>query len=253
MVTESGDIITSKILGNAQISHGFFTRSRDFSLEELEKMSSDDGISNKNLDFYLRYFNAPAIVLPRQVHKTRIWKINEKPVSPFYRGPEADGIISNLPDTAIGILTADCVPLLIASPNGKWVAAVHAGWKGLFSEIIPKAIKVFCGMADIEKSDIICAIGPAIGQCCFEVSKDLAEKFLIKYNWGKDYIAETDGDPHLDLKRIAKRQMMNIGINEKKIDLLDYCTKCMEDKFCSFRRDKQEAHRQISAIIPIEK
>ena len=123
-------------------------------------------------------------------------------------------------------MTADCIPLLIYHPDGL-VAVIHAGWRGLYSEIIEKTL------ARLPKG-VFAAAGPSIGPCCYEVDEDLAAQFEKKF--GAEAVVRNPGaKPHLDLRAVAIRQLQYAKVEDMEISHL--CTFCHPDLFFSYRRD----------------
>jgi YfiH family protein len=118
------------------------------------------------------------------------------------------------------------LPILVYHPMGV-IAAIHAGWRGLYDGVIPNALSML-------PPDPIVAIGPAIGPCCYEVGEDLASQFREKF--GDEVIQTEPGQkPHLDLQRAAWIQLEKKGI--ANVDIANICTHCHPDLFFSYRRD----------------
>jgi YfiH family protein len=149
--------------------------------------------------------------------------------------------VTNAAGTVISIRTADCVPVLLADPVRKVVAAVHAGWKGTSKAIVRRAVERMQAHYGTHPADVIAAIGPAIGECCYEVSADVAAEF-VAYGVA---IAE-EGKPHLNLAAINRMQLEQAGV--VAVDVLDACTKCEAELLHSFRRDGDRSGRMHAAI-----
>ncbi|HEY9159938.1 MAG TPA: peptidoglycan editing factor PgeF [Desulfomonilia bacterium] len=152
--------------------------------------------------------------------------------------PEADGIISNNPEDALVIRTADCVPVLFTSEEGIF-AAVHAGWKGLAKGIIGKCISK---MKEMGAHNLSAAIGPAVGPCCFRVGNDVATLLPSKFQRNENGII------YADLWETAKAQAQSGGIEGYKIAVLKICTCCNPELFFSYRRQSGTDERQLSII-----
>jgi polyphenol oxidase len=153
--------------------------------------------------------------------------------------PEADGIISDNLEDMLGILTADCLPVLAWSDDPPLIAAVHAGWRGLAKGIVGKAIR---RMQSLGGRAIHLSLGPAIGPCCFEVGAEVADAFqgiTIRYVHGKNF---------LDLWEIAVNQALQAGIERRAIRTLRLCTMCHSALFFSYRREGYTTGRNISLI-----
>lgn len=152
-----------------------------------------------------------------------------------------DAIICGKRGFTIMVKTADCIPIVIADGIVPLVAAVHAGWRSLTKDIIPKTIKKMVEMGAAPE-DMLVGIGPSLGLECSEFS-DSYNELPEKYHW-----AIRDGNK-VDLKAIALKQLEDAGVQKKNISHMDICTKCDEGWF-SFRRNgcKQRFGTIISAV-----
>lgn len=164
--------------------------------------------------------------------------------------PEADAHISTQTNLALCIRTADCVPVMVTT--GKMIAAVHAGWRGLESEIIQKTI-LMMRAAGAETRDMKAVIGPHIGRASFEVGRDVSEKLntvfrKLRYNPAPiSYPHTSDGDKRtVDMSILAHAQLIQGGVSEKAVTIVKADT-FADRQFHSFRRDKGDG-RQISFI-----
>ena len=156
-------------------------------------------------------------------------------------GPQGDGdaLVSNLPGIGLSIRTADCLPILIADPRKRAVAAIHAGWRGVVSEIASKAIHTMCLRFDSKPEDLVVAIGPGIGACCFEVGPEVAAQFHL------------EGRVKVDLVETTCRELGRIGIAPGQISTSGFCSYCNPELLESYRRDRETAGRMV-AMIGIE-
>lgn len=186
------------------------------------------------------------LVLPVQTHTTNV-SVVSLPISTYN---ETDGLISTESSLAVGIRTADCVPVLLYATDIRAVAAVHAGWKGTLGGISTNAI---ARMTELGASpgNIHAFIGPAICGHCYEVGDDVARKFLDAG------LIESPHHFHLDLRSINRRQLLMAGLKPENITVSDSCTKHSVDNnarpaFPSWRREPGTAVRLISAIRLID-
>lgn len=161
---------------------------------------------------------------------------------------EADGLITKEKDFGILIFFADCVPVLIADKRQKIVAAVHSGWKGTYKNIVGKALEQLISQHGCKSEDLLCAIGPCISVCHFEVSEDLYQEMTALY--GEDIGRTESGKFYLDLKKTVTKQMNSHGILSRQIAISDRCTVCDNDLY-SFRREGEKAGR-MAAFIAIK-
>jgi len=137
----------------------------------------------------------------------------------------------------------------MADKSGHWIGAIHVGWKGLYGEIISIGVNEFLEMSGSPIKDLLCAVGPAIGKCCFEVSDDLVNMFQEKFDWAEEFINRDFKKAHLNIQGMARRQLELSGLKNHNIEVLDYCTMCHTELFCSFRKEGENAGRQLSAIM----
>ena len=191
------------------------------------------GLSSK-LPFYVN-----------QVHQSEIVQVTSESSSPTSQ-IEADGLITNQHQIAIGVFTADCCPVLISSP--KVVSATHAGWKSTLKNICSKTISKYNEFFGITPGELTAFIGPCIGQCCFELGDEVYEMFISKnLEWKQFFIKK--GKWHLDLRALNRFQLEKAGIPHNKIIDLNECTYCMQDKYFSYRRMKKRNGSMFSFIF----
>ncbi len=156
-----------------------------------------------------------------------------------------DAIITSKKNFFIGVRTADCVPILLTSKDSTFVAAVHSGWRGTYNKIVKNVIEEIVVKYKCSVSNILCAIGPSIGYCCYEIGKSMAEKFQERFNLEKDNLQIIDKKYFLNLAGINKKIINQLGISN--VELLSNCTHC-EKSYFSFRRDGSRINNQISII-----
>ena len=157
---------------------------------------------------------------------------------------EADAIWSGRTGDAVGVRTADCVPLLLVDPKGKRVAAVHAGWRGALAEIARVAIRALV-TAGSRPEDLHAALGPSIRSCCYQVGDDLARQF--RAHFGPGIAVDRDGHPWLDLPAAVRATLGSCGVPVEQTDDLGLCTAC-DDRFFSHRRDRGLTGRHFSFV-----
>lgn len=175
----------------------------------------------------------------RQVHSPDVLLAKE----PGLAGV-GDALITATPGVLLGIKTADCVPVLLADIRNHAVAAVHAGWRGTAANIVSRTLDAMKREWGTVPENIIAAIGPAIGECCFEVGPEVARVFSGFH----PPFAEAEGKQHLDLSEINRWQLKQCGIPAANIESAGLCTFCHSDRFFSYRRDREEAGRMWSVI-----
>jgi polyphenol oxidase len=149
---------------------------------------------------------------------------------------DGDALITNRPGLAVSIRTADCYPILLADAKSDVVAAVHAGWRGTASRIVRKTLEKMKAEFGTEPQDVVAAIGPGIGVCCYEVGEEVALHFGMS------------GKTHLDLALENRKQLEEAGVRGCKIETLGVCTFCNAERFFSYRRERESAGRMTSFI-----
>lgn len=149
---------------------------------------------------------------------------------------EGDALITNEPNLAISVRTADCYPILLADTRNQAVAAIHAGWRGTAGRIVIETLERMKIEFATEPGDISAAIGPGIGACCYEVGEDVSSRF--------GFAVRT----HLDLVSENRKQLESAGVLAQNITALGVCTYCDTERFFSYRREKDKAGRMTSYI-----
>src|SRR4029434_6844786 len=143
---------------------------------------------------------------------------------------EGDAGITSLSELAVGIQTADCVPILIADTGGRVAAAIHAGWRGITARIAAKGVDQIVNACGVAASELIAVIGPHNAVCCYEVGEEVVDAvndsaaIVRKPEWPR---------PHLDQAVANKNQLLAAGIPEQQIDVSSLCTQCRGDLFFS--------------------
>ncbi len=188
------------------------------------------------------------VVTVSQVHGENIVTINDLNIHNA-RAAHADAMITKVPGIALGVETADCVPVLLFDPARSAVAAVHAGWRSTVKKIVQKTV---CRMHEefgSESSQLIAAIGPAIGPECYEVDGPVMEPVKDAFSFWKQVAAPRgNGRWSLDLVKANKIELMQIGLTEKNIHTLGLCTSCRRETFYSYRAEGRTG-RMLSAIM----
>lgn len=142
-----------------------------------------------------------------------------------------DGLVTNRKDICLTAFVADCVPVLLADPKTKSIAAVHSGWRGTAKGITSKAVKLMRENYGADPRDIIAAIGPCIGKCCYEVGEDVFEQFGVPEYFTK----KPDGKYMLDLNLANKSVLLAAGLSAQNIHTSYECTFCKSDIYYSHR------------------
>ena len=194
-------------------------------------------------------FNLTNLTRNSQIHSSIVNKIDEKNIGQRIDG---DALISNVKEVPLLILTADCVPVVIIDPKNKAVGVAHAGWRGTYDKICKNTIDEMIKNYKSNPEDLICVIGPSIGPCCYEVSKDLVEKFNTNLaNHAGEFDIIKDDKYFLDLWKINELTLKDCNVKDENIINLQICTNCNHDKFYSYRKHNKTPKR-IGTMIQIK-
>ena len=193
-----------------------------------------------------------------------------------------DGLLTQVPGILLGIITADCVPVLVADTRTHAVAAFHAGWRGTLARIVERGIGSMRLRFGSRPEDLVAAIGPAIGPCCFAVGEEVRFEFESQFAYMNEFLSEVyDSDPvrekypllfmtarapghsnigpqiHLNLAEANRRQLLNAGLASEAIYSLAECTACTRlaegrRKYFSHRAEHGYTGRMLSVIGAVE-
>lgn len=195
----------------------------------------------ETLNFIKKSFNLSQIYTVSQTHSNIVRVCHEK----FKSGIEGDGLITNKKLTAIGVFTADCIPIFLFDIKNQIISVVHSGWQGTYKEIVSEAINIFINKYNSSIEDLIVYIGPHNMSCCYEVGEDLKEKFSNHPTFKGNF--NIFNGNNLNMSECVKLSLKTKGVLEKNIHFIDYCTYCSSDfKFYSYRRDNKSLNRIFS-------
>jgi polyphenol oxidase len=184
-----------------------------------------------------------------------------------------DGLMTADPGRLLAIQTADCIPVLVADRRRRVVAAFHAGWRGTVKRIVEEGVGKMRLLYGSRPGDLIAAIGPGIGPCCYAVGEEVRSAFESQFVYADDLFVEVfDSDPvrtkypmlfltqrapghspigpslHLNLIEANRRQLLDAGLKPKAIQLVGGCTSCQPELFFSHRSSQGHAGRMMSVI-----
>ena len=248
-------MIKSRLLANFKsISHGFFNSEGGYSNGIYKSLNCGIGSKDKkrkvllNLKKISKKIKVPNnnLVLLNQIHSNRVKFINKTRKNRF----AGDGLVTNKKNLALGILTADCAPVLIFDPKMQNIAALHAGWKGAYKNIIKNTLNKLREKGS-KMRDLIAVIGPCISMENYEVKNDFLNKFLKKSYQNKKYFKFYNNKIFFSLNSYIKSQLIKFNI--KKIEIIHKDTYLKKNKFFSSRRSINEKlndyGRNISVIM----
>jgi YfiH family protein len=222
-----------------QAPHLFTTRALNVrqDRESWEKLAAALGVE------------AAGIFRPRQVHGAAAIVV---PAPEIARGHDAsacaaDIIMTNDARAAVAVQAADCVPLLLCDPVSGAVAAAHAGWRGTAAGVAGLAIFAMTERFGSRAADLIAAVGPSIGPCCYQVGEELLAPFGPA---GRRWFYHLGGSWMLNLWNANRDQLIEAGVKSANVHISELCTAMHPDVFDSYRRDGGNAGRMVAAIRP---
>lgn len=161
-----------------------------------------------------------------------------------------DALITNVPDVALMIFFADCVPLLLVDPVQNVIGACHAGWRGTVARIGAKTVKAMERHFGSKPQDCRIALGPSIGPCCYEVDQGVASRFQEAFPWWEE-AADQRGDKWLlNLWEANRRQLIDVGVPAENIAMSQACTACDTNLFFSYRKENGDTGN-LAAVISL--
>ena len=206
-----------------------------------------------------------ALVTVRQVHSNEVQVIRESDgalegklqASDGKAVLQGDGLITDLPGVMLGVGTADCVPVLVVDVEKKVVAAFHAGWRGTVARIVEHGIETMRSEYGSRSEDLIAAVGPSIGACCYAVGEEVRAEFRSQFSYADELfqLVNSSSGPHIqvDLWEANRRQLLDAGVDEKWITVVGECTACTRNKdgtsrYFSHRGEHGVAGRMLNVV-----
>ncbi len=242
----------------ANLIAGFSTRNGGVSRPPYNSLNlglgTDDQPSNVegNRATFSRAFNLPPhqLLTVKQVHGNDLLLIDEpNPDLSHFLTVEVDAIITNQPGIMIGVLTADCFPLLIWHKDIKVAAVIHAGWRGAANGLITKVIETIHSHFDCPVTELVAAIGPGIGAHNYEVDRPVRDAFKQGSGYWNEISKETRlGHWQLNIPLSCQLQLEQAGLKPQNIETVSECTCCHPELFFSHRRDDGITGRQLGFI-----
>ena len=247
---------SKKLSKETHIKHCFFNRLGGKSKGIYKSLNCGSGsldkkkYVNKNIVIACKKISNSykKLILLNQIHSNKFFFIEN------FKYPEkkliGDALITDQKKIIIGILTADCAPVLIFDNKLKIISAIHAGWKGAYKGIIQKVIKEFKKRGS-ESKNLIAAVGPCISQKNYEIQNDFKKKFLKQTKKNKFFFKKIKNKTYFSLNKYVVSQLKEFGV--KKIDIIDQDTYNQKNNFFSARRslhkNQDDYGRNISLIM----
>jgi hypothetical protein len=214
----------------------------------------DNILENRRLISEILGCDSRELVAGKQIHSDQI-----KVVSVDDKGKGAldyetaiedtDALITDKPGVLLTSYYADCTPILILDPVKKAIGLAHAGWKGTVSKIAQKTVLKMRDVYQSNPADILVGIGPAIGQCCYQVDSRVIKPLKDNFeNWGRLIKEDGEGQWRLNMALANQLQLEEIGVRSENIIQSGLCTCCNSELFFSYRRDQGKTGRMASMI-----
>ena len=251
-------MIKSKKLSKfQQINHGFFDKKGGKSTGIYKSLNCGVGSSDSkknvliNLKIVCKKINCSSknLILLNQIHSNKFYFI-DKNYKFKKKKLNGDALITNVKKIALGVIVADCVPVLIYDKNLKIISAIHAGWKSVYKEIIKKVVKFLIKKGSNTKN-LIAVIGPSISEKSYEVQKDFKDKFLKKDKQSKFFFKIRKNKTYFGLNKYVYYHLKKLGI--KNLEIIKKNTFDPKNNFFSARRSiknkENDYGRNISVIM----
>ena len=234
------------------IKHGFFTNLSGLSKKEFRSLncstSNDDNkkivLKNRLIAMKNLKVDKKKLILIKQTHSSKVIRINKSNVD---QNLEADGMITSLNNIVLGILTADCAPIIIYDDKNKFVCNLHSGWKGSLNNISQKAIKLF-DKYKIKRKNLIAIVGPCLGVKNYEVDRNFQKKFIEKdIKYSRFFRYKNKKKSYFNLRALINYQLSELGL--KKIHNINQDTYSNDNLFFSHRRAKHKGQKTTGRLI----
>ncbi len=252
---------SEEILQSSSILHGFCTRNGGVSSGPYATLnvSPREGDSPEqvrmNWQRIASAFGIPCeqFFVVNQVHGDNFLIIEDAVSCHSLENRQYDAIVTDQPGVAIGIKTADCAPVFLFDKRKRAIAAVHAGWRGTALGIAGNAVRVMGERFSSRPEDLLAAIGPSIGPCCYEVDEPVFEAMSLQ---GEAERVLRPGRRQrrwmFDLPLANRIQLEREGIPQGQISAAGFCTCCRQDLFFSHRRDGEKTGRHLNFILLLQ-
>jgi len=209
---------------------GFVNKNRKFNFSDLKRFLA----KQLGKDFKL--------AIPRQNHSNKILAIRKKGDLKLLKKDSFDGVLTNLKNIFLCVQVADCVPLFMVDHKRKVAGIIHCGWRGALLNIAQESIAQMVKFFKSNPQDITLVLGPFIQSCCYKISSSVAILF------SRDCLKKDKDGIKLDLGKVLVKQFIESGVKRRNISISKECTFCNQDKYYSYRREKDKSKRMIGFI-----
>jgi len=240
-----------KYIYNNEVEITFSTRNGGVSKGRFASLNlgykTDDNLSDviiNNAIYFAGLDYSPMSVQTINIeHKSNLVTLPAKDIF-----PRGDGMFTNLNELILAMYFADCLPIFIFDPVKKVIGLVHGGWRNIQDRIAKKAVNYLKHYFSSSPRELLVALGPAIGPCCFSLKGEVAKKFQKELEEFCQYIYIEGDRVKADLRKITQVQLLKEGVKEENIFHLPLCTFCNSDLFYSYRRDRGVTGRMLATI-----
>jgi len=241
MITYDADlkIFYSTLINDVKYFGGFGTRF----LGDGRNVDTAVNFAQSNLPDF------KTIVIPEQIHSVNVTNFSANLIDNIERISETDGLISKDFNSVLTVITADCSPIMFVEKKQGIIGISHQGWRGSVKRMAQKMVNKMIEVGG-KKENILAAIGPSIGECCYDIDDERYYEFVEEFDgYAKKIFHRRQGNLHLNLALLNYLQLQEIGIAEKQIDFFPFCTHCDKKRFFSFRRDKKKDYGEMLSFI----
>ncbi len=227
-----------------------FTTTKSSLQQRAVRFTGDDQqfySDNRNELAALLGIHTDQLVFPRQTHSSSVCTIENIPEKEIL---ETDALITKSTGLCLCVQTADCVPVLLVDPGKRVIAAVHAGWRGTVGKIVTNTVQKMEKEFDCNPAKIRAAIGPSIGPEVYEVGPEVVEAARKAVpDAEKTLSRNVSGKYHFNLWEANKLLLIEAGVSENRIEVLEHCSFSDKDKYYSARREGVNTGRMVSGIM----
>jgi YfiH family protein len=210
-----------------------------------------DGRKVENIFNFLQnnYSNFKKVVILEQIHSTNIAVFNSSTTENLEKISEIDGIVTKESGSVLTVITADCSPIIFVEKNQGIIGISHNGWRGSVKRLVQKMVEKIIVLGG-KKDSIYVAIGPSIGECCYNIDEDRYYQFKEEFDgYSEKIFHRRQGKLHLNLTLLNYLLLLEKGVKKENIDCFPFCTRCDKKRFFSFRRDKKSEYGEMFSFI----
>jgi YfiH family protein len=243
------------------VCHGFSTKEGGVSGAPYKGLNlslnagDDKDLVEINRCMFVKALEAgnPDVYTVRQMHGSRVLRIEDRENPPEeYRQAQADAIVTDQPGVAIGVLTADCAPVLLVDPEKRVIAAVHAGRQGTLMRVVSHVVSRMQKDFGSSPDDLLAAVGPCIETTCYQVGEEIAQEVSLHDFYQNGVLLHENGAYFVDLRKMNHLDLLESGVKDEHIYDVSMCTACHPRIFYSHRKNKGKKTGRMMALIMLK-